>query len=972
MDIRSILITPPNESHRLESSAGNSASNIQPIAKITSASTPSTVIHETTAIAEGPVPDLDPIAEGALPCEGFDESYDNSRLNSPGINADPDKGLPDLPPFKENSGRREPPHIKLSPGIAFPANSQLVDTAPAASTSGVSVRRTTATTSPDVRPFPLPLPKRKSSLASGPIDTTTPAPCSGINIHETTSTNSRNEPLSFAQLPGTTSPITSRRPKAAARSSNRIPDDAEIFDVDAWVTRPKPAARFSNRIPDDAEIFDVDAWEARRCKQATHPPSAPSSQASTRTLSESEQIVVDFLASNSHCRGIPRGPSGSRTGSNAKSENGNPFPEQQIEPRFYIDIETAFRNKIDDQLGAALFYAFCNDYHKRNETPKGKQKEDGAPFSPLFPSIDNDSSVESESSNEDEANVEYDYNVRACTQTCYGNELKAIKAHPGNAVWALVESRLNPVSDPRKWEAACNRCSMISETRMAHYCYKCNKPVPHFDEQREQTIPLEEAAVDDKKNQWEGAAPYNPNLYTTTSSMRELRVKPFRSWAEFEDPQHNTRQLMSSNPSPPPPSDQVPSSGSNDKGKERANVDGNSNKSQPTPPLTSGQATSPRSRSRDTGEANGNVNSNARGTQAPSPPPPSPPSRSSRRNRPLTAPQPQAPLPPPAPTASSSRRSQRHAPSPAGQTFDRINAMTPEQVQTFYNNKTEEANKKQQEQKKWLDNQFSQNGPGFADRSVIRQDAIDTLLTRQMRKDAARAKKIGARGEIAVSDDDEGSNEDGEQGERDREKIKKSVSWDWQENGTANSKRKASEAVDVDEACGRAHARRKTMSDSSNGSNKSGASQKSKQSAAPGAEFSASVADSSAAASKSGTGTSAPGNEKRKSCDSSPSSNVSQASKKSGKSAASGTSAAGSGTGTSSSGTKLTVPDVVVAYASDPVTYSTPPVTPPRSKGSHDRRGRLILHVAAEANPEHPDHEAYLARGQVSGKRGKE
>ena len=907
MDIQRIMITPPNEARPPKSSAGNSVSNPQPIAKTTCASTPSINIQKTTAITEGPVPDLDTVAHGALPYEGFDELYDNSRLNSPEVNGGPDKGLPDLPPFEENSGHSELPNVDSSPRITSPANSQLIDITTAAPTSGVGVHGTTATTLSDAPCPNLLLVERRSLLASRAINTKTFAPSSGIDIHETTSTDSCDKLRRFAPSPGTTSPITSRLPNTAARSSNRIPDDAEIFDVDTWAALPNAAARSSNRIPDDAEIFDVDAWVACPKKQGTQPSSDPSSQASTRTLLESEQSVVIFLASNSHRRDIPQGPSGSRTGSNAKFKDGYSFPWPQLETRFDIDIETAFRNKTDDQLGAALLCTFCNDCHKRHEIREGKQKKDEPPLSPLFPAIDNYSSIEGESSDEDEANVKYNYNVRPYKQTFYGNELKAIEAHPGNAIWALVESRLDPVSDPRKWETACNRCSQSR-----------NEPLCHFDEQREQTIPLEEAAVDDKKNQTEGAAPYNPNLYTTTSSIRELRVKPHNSQAEVEDSPHTWDMAMSSNPSPPPPSEQATSSDSDEGGKQEANGDGNSNESQPTPPLTSRQATSSRSRNRGTREANGNFHNNASGTQAfPPAPSPSPkPTRSSRRNRPLLAPQPQvAPLTP-APAVSSSRRSQRHAPCPPGQNFDCINAMTREQVQTPNNNKTKEAN-----------------------------------------------------------------NEDDEQGRRNGEKIKKSVSWDWKENGKANSKRKASEAVDVDGGCGPARARRKIVSDSSNGSNESGASQKSQKSAASGADLSASTAGSSPLASRSGTGTLAPGNGERKVCDSSPSSNASGASKKSGKSAASETSAVGSGTGSSgtgsrtstlSSGTNLTVPGAVAARTPDPATHSTPTATPPRSEGSTDRPGRLRLHVAAEANPEHPDHEAYLVRSQVSRKKGKQ
>ena len=682
-------------------------------------------------MVQGPVPDSDAIAEGALPREGFDELYDDSRHNSPEVNLGPDKGLSNRQPCKENRRSNKPPNVESSPRTIFPANSQLIDTSPAAPTPGVSVHETKVAS---------------SSRARSPI-------------------------LSWL---GTTSPILSRRRNNAARDSNRIPDVVEIINVDAPVTRPNAAAGSSNRIPDDAEIFDVDAWEARRCLQVTHPTSdlpvqvgspAPGSpvQGSSRTLLQSEQIAVDFLASNSQSRNIPQEPSGSRTGSNAKPKDSNSFSGPQTKIRFSIDIETARQNGSDELLGAALFCAFADDCHKRIEIRKGKQRDDEAPLSPLYPSIENDSSSECESCDEDAANVEYIYNVRGSTQTCHGTELKTIKAHPGNAVWALAESRLGSGNDPRKWETACSRCS---------------------DERREQTIPLEDAAVDDKKNRFEGAAPYNSNLYTTTSSTRELRLKPQKSRARLE------HVAMSSNRSASPSPDQAPSSGSNQNGKQKANGDRNSNDSQPTPRIASARATSSRSIGRGTREANGNVNNNASGTQACSPPPPSPPTRLSLRNRRLFALEPQVPPLPPAPAASSSRHSKRSAPSPLGQTFDRVSATTPEQVQTFSNNK-----------------------------------------------------------------------------------------------------RKANDAVeDVDRGYGPvARARRKMVS---NSSNELGASQQRQRSAALAA-----------------------------------------------------------GSETTSSGT-----------------HSTTPATAPRSEGSSERRGRLRLHLAPEANPEHPDHKAYLARGQGSRK----
>ena len=823
-----MLIHPLNESHPSESSAGNSASNPRLVAEIASAFIPSSNVHETTANSEGPTPALSTNAECTLPQKVYHEDYDDSRLNSPEVNAEPDRGLPDLPAYKEHSGRSEPPNVVTPPRITFPAKPQLIDTSTAAPTSGVGVHGTTAATSSGARRPILPWLERKSPLVSRPTDRPAAAPSSGISIHGTTSTNHFDKRRILAPSPGTTSSRTSHRPDTAVRSFKRAPDGVEIIEVDAWTARPHAGARSSNRIPGDAEIFDVEGWEARPCMQVTHPPSDLSVQASSRTLSKSEQIAVDSLASNSQSRDTPQGLSGSRTGSNARSEIGNSFPESQIETWLSMEIKTALQNKIDDQLGAALLCAFANDCHKRDEIRKGKQRKDEAPVSPLFPSIENNCSVECGCSDENAANVEYIYNVRAGTQTCYGNELKALKAHPGNAVWALAESRLGFVNDPRKWETACNHCSS---------------------EQREQTIPLEEAAVDDKKNQSEGAAPYNPDLYTTTSSMRELRVKPHKSLAEIE------LMAMSPNLSSPPPSFQAPSSGSNNKGKQKANGDGNSNQSQPTPPLASGHATSSRSRNRGTREANGDINKNTSETQARPPQPPPPPTRSSRRNHRPPTPQLQVSPAPPAPATSSSRRSRRHAPSTPGNTFDRIDAITLEQIRAVYSSKTREAN-----------------------------------------------------------------NEDDEQGKRAWKKEKKNVSWDSKVDAKVSSKRQASEAVDdVDGGCRRvARARRKIVSNSSNGANESGASQKSQRSAAA------------------------------------------------------GTLAAGSGTASSGTGSNLIVPDVVAAHEPEPVTHSTSHVTTPRGERSSDRPGRLILHVAAEANPEHPDHEAYLARGQMSRKRGKE
>ena len=455
--------TPPRESHPLESSSCYSASNPQPIAKNASAVTPSINYHSTTAIMERPVPGRDTFAEGTLPNDGFDEMYDDSRQNSPEVNAGPVKGLPALPPFQESNVRSEP--------LISPPNTRLVDTNPPAPTSGTSGPRTR------------------------PVDRITPAPYSSINTRETTSIDSSDEPWNLTPWPRTISPVASRQLEIAATSSNRIPNNA----TDAWTVRPYAAAGSSNKIPDGAKIVDVDAWEVRRRIQVTHQPSDLSPQASSRTLSGSEQTAVDFLISNSHSRDISRGPSGSRTGSNAKYENGNPFAGPGIERWLHVDIETAIREKFDDQLGAALLCIYAKDCHKQDEIRKGKQIKGEAPLSPLFPSIENNTTIETESSDEDEAKMEYIYNVRPHTLMSSEAGVRTIKAHPGNAVWQLVQSRLGSLNDSRKWETACHNCSTIIDSQMAHLCPSCT-------EERERTISPEEAAVVDNKNQTEGAA----------------------------------------------------------------------------------------------------------------------------------------------------------------------------------------------------------------------------------------------------------------------------------------------------------------------------------------------------------------------------------------------------------------------------------------------------------------------------------
>ena len=804
MDIGRILNTNLDGSHPSEASADNSASNPRPVAEIASASTPSINVHTTTAMTDGPVPELDAIAEGELPWPGFDAMYDDERRPPPEVNAGPDNGLPTLPPIKKSNGRSDPPKVKPTPRIISSANSHRTDTSPAAPIPVIIVNGTTVATSSDTRRPILPNVQSESPLASRPIDTTTSASSSGINIHWTASTTSRGWPREPAPLPGRTSPLTSRRPDPAARSSNSIPDVAEIIDVDATVTRPNAAARSSNsipdvaeiidvdatvtrpnaaarssnripdvaeilnvdatvtrpnatarstnRIPDVAEILDVDAWEARRRMQGALSlldlsvqvgSSALVSpvQASSRTLSESEleQNVVAFLASSSSIRDISQEHSGSSRGNNGESGDGDSFSLSQTEPWYNLNIEWARQNDYDRELGGALLWDIANKCRKSDEIQCESCDE------------------ECESCDEAAANTEYIYVPRTRQQTRNGNALQTIRAHPGNAVWALVGSRNGPVNDPRKWERACARCSPYTEEQR--------------EEQREQTIPLEEAAVDDKENGMTGAATYNPDLYTTTSSMRELRVK-------LPPPKGEPKDMASSpNPSSPPPPDQAPSSSSssNAKGKQKANGDDHSNQSQPTPRLASARATRSRPIVRGTREANANVNSNASGTQAHSPPPPPPrsrsrsPTRTSLRNRLLFSLEPQLPPLLSAPVvASSSIRSQRYVSSPLGQAVARTTGL----VQTFSNNKTKEA-----------DNE-----------------------------------------------------DDNEQVKRGGKNEKKNVSRDGKGNVKANNKRKASEAVeDADADIVRVtRARRTIVSNSSNGYYMSGALQDSQNSAASG------------------------------------------------------------------------------------------------------------------------------------------
>ena len=543
---------PPRESEPLASSSGSSASNPQPTNETTSATTPSINIHSTTAITERALPPVDTIIEGTLPNDGFDDMYDDSRHNSPEANAGTGTGLPDLPPVQEGNVRSEP--------LISSTNSQPVATTPAAPASAAGVPRTTARAISSAWNSALPLPERNSPLGHRPTDWITPVPYSSINIHDITSTNSRNEPQNPTPGLRTTSPVASRQLEAPARSLNRIPN----YATNAWTVRPDAAARNSNRILDAAEILAVDALEAL---QVTHQPSDLSPQASSRTLSGSDQTAVGFLASNSPGRDIPQGPSGSTTGSSAKYENGSQLYGPEIDNLLHIDIETAIREKFDTQLGATLLCVYANDCHKQDEIRKRQQKRGDAPLSPLFPSIENNSTAETESRDEHEANADYIYNVRPHTLTSNGTEVKTLKAHPGNAVWALVERRLGSVDDPRRWETACRQCSTIIDSRVAIYCQSCT-------EQRERTISPEEAAVDDNRNQTAGATLALASGQATTFNSRSrvtrqanANVNSNANGTQTRPPPHSrpsgrTRRPPASEPEVPAPAPEPPASSS--------------------------------------------------------------------------------------------------------------------------------------------------------------------------------------------------------------------------------------------------------------------------------------------------------------------------------------------------------------------------------------------------------------------------
>ena len=952
MDIGSIINTSPNASHPSEeASADNTASSLWQLAEIASASTPapSTNVHETTtATTDRPALHQDATANDALPYPGFDPDYDDERRPPREVNAGPDNGLP-TPPLPQSSNIRSgPPKVKATPRTTSSTIPHLTDTtSPADPTPVINVHRTTALSSGARRPV-LPGLQRGSSPASGPDihgrasasvcdgsrnDPPPPGPTPSLNARrfETAARSSNGFPdvaeIIDVDVPVLRPNIAARdsnrtlddveilreiidadasvaQPNASARSSNRIADVADNIDVDASVTRPNAVARDSNGIPDDVEIIkeiidadtpvtrpnanvrssngipdnaefvDADVWEARRHTQVTRPSSVLSVQvrssapvspvrASSPTLSvnQLEQNAVIFLASNSRIRDIRQGRSGSSTGSDAAVQDDNPFPGQENEPWYCLNIDIALKYGYDAEFGAELIRGLVNNSHKADESRKGKQREDDGPHSPLLPSIEDASSSEIEScddecevSDEDAANMEYIYIERAPRN---GNEPLTIRAHPGDAVWALVGTRHGPVNDPRKWKRACGHCNPRSEEDR-------EQTIP-LEEDREETIPLEEAAVDDMKNRKSGAAYYNPGLYSTTSSMRETRIKPFPPKARPKD------KAMSPNLSAPSPSNQAPSSRSKGKGKQKTNGNGNSNESKPTPPPASDRTTISRSIAMGLRTANDNISSDASATQARSPSH----TRTSLRNRQLFGPQPLAPLPPrplfPV-TASSfvrsqryipSRQSQRYVPSPLGQTVDlSSNATTPEPVQ--------------------------------------------------------------------VSSTDK--NKDDEHGSRGGKKEKKNVNQDCKENGNANNKRKASEAIDedADAACIRVTRRRTNIvSTSSTNYNMSGALQ-----------------DTQTSASASGTLTLPAAANSRVASSSDPRSS------------------------------NLPGPSNVVAEDGSPnAVGARSNVAPQRDDGEREeeRQVRLRLRMAAEANPRHPGYQMYLmGRATISRKRGRE
>ena len=502
MDIRSILsTTAPRESHASASSSGSSAGNSQPTNGTTSATIPSINSHSTTAIDERPVPDLDTTARRTLPHDGFDDMYDDSRQNSPEANAGPGRGSSDLPRVQESNVRSEP--------LTSSTNSQLVETNPAAPTSGASVPRTPGGAFPGAWSPVLSLRERNSPPDHQLIDSTTLAPSSGINVHGTRTNNSRDEPQDLTRGLRTTLPVGSSRLEAASRSSNRTSNNA----TDAWTARPNAVARNFNRIPDGAEIHDVDAWEAQRHTQLIRQPSDLSSQASSSTLLGSEQTAVGNQASDSPSRNVPRRPSGPTSGSSANYENGSPNSGPGMERWLYIDVDTALQKKIDKLLGAALLCRYANDCHKQDEIRKGKQKNGAAPISPLFPSTKNDLTAETETSDGNEANMDYIYNVRPHKLTSNGTEVKTLKASPGNAVWSLVKSRLGPLNDSCTWETACKRCR-----RRGHLCPRCA-------EDRERTTSPGVVAVDDNRNQTEGAVLALASGQPTSSRSRNTSTR---------------------------------------------------------------------------------------------------------------------------------------------------------------------------------------------------------------------------------------------------------------------------------------------------------------------------------------------------------------------------------------------------------------------------------------------------------------
>ena len=431
----------------------------------------------TTAITERSVPDQDTTARRTLLHDGFDDMYDDSRQNTPAANAGHGRGSSDLPRVQESNVRSEP--------LTSFRNSQQAWTNPAAPISGASVPRTPRGTVSGAWSPDLSLREKYTPPAYRPVDRTITAPSSGINVHRTRTNSSRDEPEDLTPGRRTKFPLGSSRLKMPARYSNRIPSDA----TDAWTARPNAVARNFDRIPDGAEINDVDAWEGQRHTQVTRQPSDLSSQASSRTLLESEQTAVGNLASDPPSRYASRRPSGLMSVSSANYGNGSLDSGPRMERWLYIDVETALHRKLDKLLGAALLCRYANDCHKQDEIRKGKQKDGAAPISPLFSATEHNWIAETETSDGNEAKMDYTYDVKPHALTSNGNEVKTLKASPGNAVWSLLKSRRGFRNDSRTWKKECKRCR-----RRGHLCPRCTKD-------SERTISPEVATGDDNRNQ---------------------------------------------------------------------------------------------------------------------------------------------------------------------------------------------------------------------------------------------------------------------------------------------------------------------------------------------------------------------------------------------------------------------------------------------------------------------------------------